>query len=64
MEDARQSALDSNWEEAVTRNEQILERFQKDAEAYNRLGRAKLALGKLEEAKDAYSKALRADPRI
>ena len=48
--------------EAVTLNEQILERFQKDAEAYNRLGRAKLALGKLEEAKDAYSKALRADP--
>jgi tetratricopeptide (TPR) repeat protein len=62
VEDARQSALDSNWEEAVTRNEQILERFQKDAEAYNRLGRAKLSLGKLEDAKEAYSKALRADP--
>jgi len=62
VEDARQAALDSRWEEAVSFNEQILERFQKDAEAFNRLGRAKLALGKLEEAKDAYSKALRADP--
>lgn len=62
VEDARQAALDSNWESAVTLNEQLLERFQKDAEAYNRLGRAQLALGKLEEAKEAYSKALRADP--
>lgn len=62
VEDARQAALDSNWEQAVALNYQLLERFQKDAEAYNRLGRAKLALGKLEEAKDAYSKALRADP--
>jgi hypothetical protein len=62
VEDARQAALDSHWEQAVTLNEQLLERFQKDAEAFNRLGRAKLALGKLEEAKDAYSKALRADP--
>jgi tetratricopeptide (TPR) repeat protein len=62
VEEARQAALESNWEEAVSLNEQILDRFQKDAEAYNRLGRAKLALGKLEDAKDAYSKALRADP--
>jgi tetratricopeptide (TPR) repeat protein len=62
VEDARQAALDSNWEQAVTLNNQLLERFQKDAEAYNRLGRAKLAMGKLEEAKDAYAKALRADP--
>jgi tetratricopeptide (TPR) repeat protein len=62
VEDARQAALDSNWEGAVALNEQLLERFQKDAEAYNRLGRANLALGKLDEAKDAYAKALRADP--
>jgi tetratricopeptide (TPR) repeat protein len=62
VEDARQAALNSQWEQAVTLNEQLLERFQKDAEAFNRLGHAKLALAKLEEAKDAYSKALRADP--
>jgi tetratricopeptide (TPR) repeat protein len=61
-EEARQAALEGNWEDAVTLNQQIIERFQKDAEAFNRLGRAYISLGNLDEAKDAYSKALRADP--
>jgi tetratricopeptide (TPR) repeat protein len=59
---ARQAAFEGNWEEAVELNHQIIDRFQKDAEAFNRLGRAHIALGKLDEAKEAYSKALRADP--
>lgn len=59
---ARKTAFEGNWEEAVTLNLQIIERFQKDAEAFNRLGRAYIALGNLDDAKDAYSKALRADP--
>lgn len=62
MAEARQTALAGNWEEAIALNLQIIERFQKDAEAYNRLGRAYLALDRLNEAKDAYSQALRADP--
>jgi tetratricopeptide (TPR) repeat protein len=62
VEEARKAAFEGNWEEAVTLNEQMIERFQKDAEAFNRLGRAYIALGNLDEAKDAYSKALRADP--
>jgi tetratricopeptide (TPR) repeat protein len=62
VEVARAAALQGNWEDAVALNTQIIERFQKDAEAFNRLGHAHLALGALDEAKDAYSKALRADP--
>ena len=61
-EDARKAAFEGNWEEAVTRNQKIIDRFQKDAEAFNRLGRAYIALGTLDDAKDAYSKSLRADP--
>lgn len=61
-EDARKAAFEGNWEEAVTVNLQIIGRFQKDADAFNRLGRAYISLGNLEDAKDAYSKALRADP--
>jgi tetratricopeptide (TPR) repeat protein len=62
VDEARKTAFAGNWEDAVSLNQQILDRFQKDAEAYNRLGRAHLALGNIDEAKDAYSKALRADP--
>jgi tetratricopeptide (TPR) repeat protein len=61
-EEARRAALEGNWEEAVTLNLQIIDRFQKDAEAFNRLGRAYISLGNLDEAKEAYTKALRADP--
>ena len=57
-----QAAFEGNWEEAVTLNLQIIDRFQKDADAFNRLGRAYISLGNLDEAKEAYSKALRADP--
>jgi tetratricopeptide (TPR) repeat protein len=64
VEDARAAALEGNWEDAVALNQQIIDRFdkEKDAEAYNRLGRAYNALGNLDEAKDAYTKALKADP--
>jgi tetratricopeptide (TPR) repeat protein len=61
-EEARKAAFEGNWEEAVALNLQIIDRFQRDADAYNRLGRAYISLGNLDEAKDAYSKALRADP--
>ena len=61
-EEARKAAFEGNWEEAVTLNLQIIDRFQRDADAFNRLGRAYISLGNLDEAKDAYSKALRADP--
>jgi len=61
-EEARKAAFEGNWEEAVALNLQIIDRFHRDADAFNRLGRAYISLGNLDDAKDAYSKALRADP--
>ena len=61
-EQARKAAFDGNWEEALVLNQQIIEQSDKDPEAFNRLGRAYIALGNLDEAKDAYTRALRADP--
>ncbi len=61
-EEARKAAFEGSWEEAVALNLQIIDRFQRDADAFNRLGRAYISLGNLDEAKEAYSKALRADP--
>ncbi len=59
---ARKAAFDGNWEEAVELNLQIIGLSDKDPDAFNRLGRAYISLGNLEEAKEAYTKALRADP--
>lgn len=59
---ARKAAFDGNWEEAVELNLQIIALSDKDPDAFNRLGRAYISLGNLDEAKEAYTKALRADP--
>lgn len=61
-EDARRAALDGNWEDAVALNVQIITQSDRDTIAYNRLGRAYIALGQLNEAKDSYTKALHTDP--
>jgi hypothetical protein len=61
-EEARKAAFEGNWEDAAAVNLQIIELVDKDANALNRLGRAFISLGKLDEAKDAYSRALKADP--
>lgn len=58
---ARHAAFEGNWEEAVELNLRIVAQSEKDPEAFNRLGRAYISLGKLDDAKDAYTKALRAD---
>ncbi len=62
VEDALQAALDGNWEVAIALNQLLIERNPNDAEAYNRVGRAKLALGKVTGARQAYTQALKADP--
>lgn len=54
-------AMQSRWEEAVQVNEQIA-RVQGDAETYNRLGNAYTKLGRIDEAREAYERSLRADP--
>ncbi len=62
IEDARISAQEGRWEDALSINAQLIERNPKDAEAFNRTGRAHLALGQFNEALEAYRNALRADP--
>jgi hypothetical protein len=61
-EEARKAALDGDWNGAIALNQELLERFPRDAEAYNRLGRALLELHKLSASYDAYSAALKIDP--
>ncbi|MGC4106501.1 MAG: hypothetical protein QM753_09145 [Thermomicrobiales bacterium] len=59
--EAQDAALAGNWELALTLNDQMLERFPRDAEALNRKGRALIELRQLTAARDAYSEALKAD---
>jgi hypothetical protein len=60
-EDARQASLAGNWEMAIALNHLLLEKNPRDAEAYNRIGRAKLEQGLQAEAIDAYTHALKVD---
>ena len=54
--------MDGRWDAALEVNRQIIERFPRDAEAYNRLGRAHVEGRDLAAAYDAYSTSLRLDP--
>ena len=56
-------AMQGHWEEAVAANNGIIEIFPKDINAYNRLGKALTELGRYDEAKAAYSKALAINPK-
>lgn len=56
------ASLESRWEESLEINDSILERFPRDAEAFNRKGRTLIELRQLGAARDAYSEALKADP--
>jgi hypothetical protein len=60
--DARTAALDGDWTRAIELNQQLIERTPRDADAYNRLGRALIELGRHSAAYDAYSSALKIDP--
>jgi tetratricopeptide (TPR) repeat protein len=62
IEDARKAALSSDWEGAIRLNQEIIERSPRDAEAYNRLGRALLEFRRSTAAHEAYSNALKIDP--
>lgn len=55
-------AIQGRWEEAVTANRSLIEKFPTDIRSYNRLGRALTELGELVQAKEAYSKALELAP--
>jgi tetratricopeptide (TPR) repeat protein len=58
---AIQLALQSRWEEAATVNKGILSLYPSDVDAWNRLGKALAELGRYQEAREAYSKALELD---
>src|SRR5438132_13794170 len=56
------AALDADWPRAVELNSKILETVPDDIEGRNRLGRAFIEQGKLEEAKAAFAEVLKAEP--
>ncbi len=60
--DAQRAAAEGRWEESLTINDRIIERFPRESEALNRKGRALIELRQLGAARDAYAEALKADP--
>jgi tetratricopeptide (TPR) repeat protein len=56
------AALESDWTRASDLNAKILEAAPGDIEARNRLGRALLEQGKLEEAKASFAEVLKGEP--
>jgi hypothetical protein len=55
-------ATQSRWQEAAQVNQEIVEIAPDDAEAYNRLGKARTEMGQIQEAQAAYEQSLRSDP--
>jgi tetratricopeptide (TPR) repeat protein len=51
----------NRWEEAVKANRAVIALFPNDADSYNRLGKALMELGRYNEAKKTYKKALELD---
>ena len=56
------AALNAEWPKAVELNEKIVGLTPDDVEARNRLGRALLETGKLEEAKAAFAEVIKQEP--
>jgi tetratricopeptide (TPR) repeat protein len=61
-EQAIQLALESKWEEAATLNRSIVQTSPADVDAWNRLGKSLLELGRFREAHEAYAQSLDLDP--
>jgi len=55
-------AMENRWEEAVSANHNIVELFPQDIEAYNRLGKALVELGRYRNAKVAFQTAVAISP--
>lgn len=62
VDHAIQLALASKWEQAVAVNQDLLARFGADADTHNRLGKALLELGRLDEAEASYRVAVELNP--
>ncbi len=55
-------AMQGRWREAAVANKSLLESFPSDADANNRLGRARMELGEYSLAREAYERAIELDP--
>jgi tetratricopeptide (TPR) repeat protein len=61
-EQAIQLAVESKWEEAAALNRTILATHPQDVDAWNRLGKSMLELGRYRDSQEAYSKSVELDP--
>src|SRR5437868_11734958 len=55
-------AMQNRWSEAADVNRKIIELYPNDADAYNRLGKALLEMGRYRDALSTYKKAVELDP--
>lgn len=55
-------AMENRWSEAADINRKIIELYPNDADAYNRLGKALLEMGRYRDALATYQKAIELDP--
>jgi hypothetical protein len=55
-------AMRSSWEEAADANRRLVDQFEPDVEAWNRLGKAYAELGRVTDAREAYNHALSIEP--
>lgn len=61
-EQAITQAMDNQWAEAIETNRRLIDAAGQDSAAYNRLGTAYARLGRIAEARTAYSATLALDP--
>ncbi len=59
---ATAAALEADWPRAAELNQKLIDVSPEDLEARNRLGRALLELGRLDEAKVAFAEVLKIEP--
>ncbi len=55
-------AMENRWSEAADINRKIIELYPNDADAYNRLGKALLEMGRYRDALATYQRAVELDP--
>lgn len=55
-------AMSGEWQQAIEVNRRLVEEFEPDVEAWNRLGKAYSQLGRIADARAAYESSLKIDP--
>src|SRR5438270_8884213 len=55
-------AMQNRWSEAADVNRKIIELYPNDADAYNRLGKALMEMGRYRDALSTYQRAIELDP--